>query len=198
MNRDQNQWINQINQANAAFLERINQSALPVDRAPGRRAVITCMDPRVNLEAIGLPQFGPDGSGDSSIRVIRTIGGLAERRSLVVGLFLAGIREIAVVMHTDCGNSLAYSKIDLIVANMEKSVESDRLARFKAEIGQPFAEKLRDWLGAFADPYEAVKKEAAAIKALPFAPADLIVHGLVYDLATGAVETVVNGYEGRV
>lgn len=191
-------WLEEITQANAEFLDRINPAALPLERVPGRRAVITCMDPRVNLEAIGMPQFGPDGSGSSSVRIIRTIGAISEQRSLVVGLFLAGIREIAVVMHTDCGNSLAYSKCDLIAENVEKSVDPVRLARFKEEIGQPFAEKLRAWLGAFADPYEAVREETAAIKELPFAPGDLIVHGLVYDLASGRVETVVNDYEGRV
>ena len=66
--------------------------------------------------------------------------------------------------------------------------------RFKAALGEPFRERLREYLKAFPDPFEAVEKEVSAIKELPFAPDNLVVHGLVYTLATGAVEVVVDGY----
>ena len=42
---------------------------------------------------------------------------------------------------------------------------------------------------------QAVRKEVQAIKDHPFTPGSLIVHGLVYDLPSGAIEVVVNGYE---
>ena len=69
------------------------------------------MDPRINLNACGIEPFAPDGAGLSEVRVIRTIGGMAEDRSLIVGIHLAGIREIAFVMHTDCGNCLAKAEV---------------------------------------------------------------------------------------
>lgn len=45
----------------------------------------------------------------------------------------------------------------------------------------------------FDDPYEAVRDEIASIQSLAFVPSDLIVHGLVYTLATGEVDVVVDG-----
>jgi len=40
-----------------------------------------------------------------------------------------------------------------------------------------------------------VVQEVNAIKKLDFVPDSLIVHGLVYDLLSGKVEVIVNGYE---
>jgi carbonic anhydrase len=188
-------WLDTVLQANARFRARIRPERLPVQRAPGTVAVITCMDPRVNLEAIGIPPFAEDGARDSSIRVIRTIGGMADARSLVIGMFLAGVREFAVLMHTDCGCCLAHSRIDTIMENMEKRLDPDRLQAFRETIGEPFRENLRTWLKAFEDPRDAVQQEVAAIRALPFMPPDVAIHGLVYEVSSGNVEVVVNGYQ---
>ena len=185
-------WLDTAIASNAKFRERSEK--LPTQRTPGTVAVITCMDPRVNLEAIGIPPFTPEGEGNSSVRIIRTIGARAEKRSLLIGLFLAGIREIAVLMHTDCGCCAAYDKMDAIVERLYQNVEPARLKRFMDQVGEPFPERLRAWLGAFSDPYTAVRQEVDTIKALPFVPRQLLVHGLVYDLATGKVDVVVNGY----
>lgn len=186
-------WLDRIIAANEDFRARIQPEKLPVERTPGP-AVITCMDPRVNLESIGIPGFTAGGEGASPVRIIRTLGGMAENRSLLVGIFLAGFREIVLVMHTDCGCCLAYSKIDTIVENMHKRLPAERLGQFKAEIGEPFTERLRSYLKAFEDPREAVKQEVECIREMPFIPDDLVVHGLLYELATGKIEVVVNGY----
>ena len=195
MSTPQPRWLDEVAKANEQFRARIAPDRLPVQRQPGSVAVITCMDPRVNLEALGVAQFGPQGESQSPVRVIRTLGGMAESRSLLVGMFLAGIREFALLAHTDCGCMLAHAKIDTIIANMEKRLEPGQLARVKAEVGEPFRDHLIEWLKAFSDPREAVRKEAAAVRALPFMPRDVPVHGLVYDLETGRVEVAVNGYE---
>ena len=44
---------------------------------------------------------------------------------------------------------------------------------------------------AVSDPRAAVAVDVAAIKDNPFLPADFIVSGLVYDVRTGLIETVV-------
>ena len=98
MNEAKNQWLESILLDNARFRKRISLDRLPVQRTPGALAVITCMDPRINLEAIGIPGFTQHGSGTSSVRIIRSIGAMAEPRSLVIGIFLAGIREVVVLM----------------------------------------------------------------------------------------------------
>ena len=195
MEGTERRWLDAILSENERFTKRIAPDALPVQRTPGSTAVITCMDPRINLESMGIPGFTEQGGTDSAVRVIRTIGGMAEPRSLVVGIFLAGIREIAVVMHTDCGCSLAHARIDAIIESMNDMVPEPRMQAFKAAVGgEPFRENLMKWLKTFEEPREAVKREIAAIKALPFLPDGMILHGLVYDLATGGIEVVVNGY----
>lgn len=194
MKTSPNNWLEQIIEANHAFTTRIEVDALPVARQPGP-AIITCMDPRVNLEAIGIPQFAQNGSGTSSVRIIRTIGGIAEHRSLLIGLFLAGIREIVVLIHTDCGCCLAHSRIDTLIENMQKSLSPADFEAYKSQFPDPFSNALRTDLKTFDDPYIAVAKEVSRIKNLIFTPDDLIVHGLVYDLQSGKVEIIVNGYE---
>lgn len=186
-------WLESIKEANRAFTDRVSADDLPTARAPGP-AVITCMDPRVNLGALGIPGFAEDGSNDSAVRIIRTLGGMAEERSLIVGMFLANISEIVVLMHTDCGCCLAYKNIDTIISRMQKRLSEEAFGSFKGRIGEPFRENLLAHLKAFEDPFEAVIKEVVAIKALPYAPENLVVHGLVYGLETGEAEVVVDGY----
>jgi carbonic anhydrase len=195
MSKTDLRWLDTMLVENAAFRGRVQPEKLPVQRTPGSVAVITCMDPRVNLEAIGIPGFTHQGEGPSSVRVIRTIGAMAEPRSLVIGIFLAGIREIALVMHTDCGCCLAFSQIDRIIDNMQKHLTLSQWQEFKHTVGEPFRENLRAWLKAFEDPRVALTREIAMLKALPFMPQNVIVHGLLYELVSGNIEVVLNGYE---
>lgn len=188
-------WLKEICEANGRFREQADIDILPTERQPCPYAVVTCMDPRVNLESIGIQPFTLNGELRSQIRVIRTIGGMGENRSLVVGIHLAGFKEIAVIMHTDCGCSLAYHKVDKIIENMEATLGANKLTDVKKTIGEPFRENLLEWLHAFQDPREAVKKEVETIKESPFVPETLIIHGLVYNLLSGSIEVVVNGYE---
>ncbi len=186
-------WLEHIRESNHRFLQQVSETSLPTTRAPGP-AVITCMDPRVNLAAIGIPKFAENGGNDSAVRIISTLGGMAEERSLLVGIFLASISEIIVLMHTDCGCCLAHKNIDLIIDRMHERLPEEDLEDYEQMLGEPFRERLQERLKTFEDPFEAVEREVAAIKALPYTPDDLIVHGLVYTLATGKVEVVVNGY----
>ncbi len=187
-------WLDEIRQANRRFEGRDTPEALPVARAPCPYAVVTCMDPRVNLEALGVPGFTAAGAARSQVRVIRTIGAMSEARSLVIGIFLADFKEVALVVHSDCGCCLAHSKIDKIIEAMDARLEPRQFAAMRSRVGEPFRAKLLAWLKAFEDPREAVQREIADLKAEPFMPADLVLHGLVYELATGKLEVVVDGY----
>lgn len=185
-------WLEEILAANETFVRRVDPAALPVARAPGT-AVVTCMDPRVNLEAVGIPAFGEDGSGASTTRIIRTLGGRAEARSLLAAVYLAGVSETAVLMHTDCGCCLAEANIGVIAERLQGRLGGERLRAFKARLGSPFERGLLEYLQTFSDPYRAVAEEVATIRDLPFMPGDVVVHGLVYTLKTGRVEVVVDG-----
>ena len=195
MTEKQSTWLDGIVAANAAFIGRVHIDKLPVARTPSPYAVITCMDPRVNLECIGIRPFGDEGEGRSHVRVIRTIGGMSDSRSLVIALFLAGVQELAIVMHTDCGCCLAASKIDTIVQNLERTLGNARFGHFRAQIGEPFGERLGIWLKVFRDPRDAVRREVQLVRGLPFVPESVPVHGMVFELATGKIDVVVNGYD---
>jgi carbonic anhydrase len=181
-------WRNAITDANRAFLDRVTPARLMKD-GPSGRAVIACKDPRVNLAAIGIPPFGADGHQNSHVAIIRTAGARVDERSLLIGVFLAEIAELLILGHTDCGVAQADAEIETITARMQARVEPDELETFRDHIGHTDAD-LKRWLKTFTDPYEAVRTEIEFIRSLPFAPADLVVHGAVYDVTTGAVDFV--------
>ncbi len=197
MSEQSERWLDRLRERNDAFQRGIDIDKLPVARSPGRFALITCMDPRINLTALGIEPFAPDGAGVSEVRVIRTIGAMAEDRSLIVGIHLAGIREIAWVMHTDCGNCLVKAKIDKVVESLSTRIDQADYSDFRASIGEPFPDKLIEHLKAFDDPRQAVRQEVDRVRRKPFVPNDMVLHGLVYELETGRLEVVVDGYAPR-
>jgi carbonic anhydrase len=178
-------WLEEVAEANRAFVAGVDR--LP-QRGPGHRAVITCMDSRINLAAIGMPGF----DDDPQVRIIRTLGAQVEPYALLVGIFLAGFREILVLGHTDCGCAMAHHSIATIQERMAEELEPDRLATFIDSVGSGEAD-LQAWLRTFEDPRAGVTREVAYIASLPFVPSQVIVHGMIYDVDTGSVELVVDG-----
>jgi len=77
---------------------------------------------------------------------------------------------------------------------MIKQLEPETLKIFRASIGEPFRERLLDWLKAFEDPQKAVKKEVEDLRNYYNIPKDLVIHGLVYDLFTGKISVVVHAF----
>lgn len=153
------------------------------------------MDPWINVETAGIRPFNAKGEIQSQVRTIGTLGGMGDSRSLAVGIHLAGFKAVAVIMHTDCGCALAHQKIDTIIENMKKSLPATEWEAVKRLSGEPLRENLIEWLLAFQDPHQAVQEEVAAITRSPFTPESLAVQGRVYDLASGRLDIVVNGYE---
>ena len=194
MPQSEDRWLAHILSRNSAFREGLDPGALPPARTAGRFGLITCMDPRITPAALGIAPFAAGGAGTSSVRIIRTIGAMAEDRSLIVGIHLSGIREFAIVMHTDCGNCLAKAKIATIADSLRATMGPRDHAAFQESLAAPGQQGLLDFLKAFDDPYEAVAQEVAAVRAKAFVPRDVVVHGLVYDLATAKLDLVVDGY----
>jgi len=138
--------------------------------------VIGCADPRVDpAHVLGL--------ADGEALVIRNIGGRYTPATLQT---MATLRMIAqaegaapgpgfnliVLQHTDCGITRLGGHPDLLATTFGID-EADLPAK------------------AVSDPRAAVAVDVAAIKDNPFLPAEFIVSGLVYDVATGLIETVV-------
>jgi carbonic anhydrase len=180
---EENTWLSDILTANETFFKNMDLDKLITKRSPGPYAILTCMDPRINLEAIGISPFSEKAERASQVRIIRT-----------VARYLAGLKELVIMKHTDCGNSLAYKKIDVLLENMTKQLKPEQLERFRSSIGEPFKENLLNWLKAFEDPQQAVKRQVEDLRNYPIIPEDLVIHGLVYDIFTGKISVVVNGY----
>jgi carbonic anhydrase len=138
--------------------------------------VIGCADPRVDpAHVLGL------ANGDAL--VIRNIGGRYTPATLQTMATLRMIAQVEgaapgpgfhliVLQHTDCGITRLDGHPELLATTFGID---------EAEVPAK----------AVNDPRAAVAVDVAAIKDNPFLPADFIVSGLVYDVHTGLIETVV-------
>lgn len=174
----------------------VQQNSLPViGHAPRKRmAVVTCMDcrlVRVFEQALGLER------GD--VLELRTAGATISEpereggasdliRSLAGGIYLLGVREIAVIGHTQCG--LAHANSTVLTASMQAlGVDPQELIE-KEELGG--VNGLVSWLGAFDDVHVNVKEVVNVIRSSPYLP-KIPVHGLVIDITTGKLEMIDRG-----
>jgi len=172
------------------------QEQLPIiGHAPRRHmAVVTCMDCRLVRmfeQALGLER------GD--VLELRTAGAtiaMPEReegandliRSLAGGIYLLGVREVAVIGHTQCG--LSHIDPAAVTASMQALGVDPRQVIEKEGLGN--MDGLLRWLGAFNDVHINVKEVVNVIRRSAFLP-KLPIHGLVIDINTGKLEMVERG-----
>ena len=142
-----------------------------------RTLIIGCVDPRV--DPMDILKLKP---GEAA--VIRNVGGrinpaMLETLGLLRAVSKAAGQEVGagwnliVLHHTDCGIVGCYKHApDLLARHM--GVARDQLEAL-----------------AINDPYEAVAVDVAALRATPQLPDAFTLSGLVYDVATGKIETVV-------
>jgi carbonic anhydrase len=152
---------------NERYTEAFDRSALTAAPLTGL-AILACMDARLDVEeALGLR------TGDA--HVIRNAGGLATDdaiRSLIVSQQLLGTDEIVVIGHTGCG-----------LLGIDEQGLRDHL---RASSGR----SLDISFGSFPDLEASIREQVdrlrthAWLKRVP-------VHGLVFDVATGALREVV-------
>jgi carbonic anhydrase len=168
----------------------VQQNKLPIiGHTPRKRmAVVTCMDCRlvqmfeqvlglergdvIELRTAGATISEPDREGGLNDLI----------RSLAGGIYLLGVREVAVIGHTDCG--LARADPTMLIASMQ-ALGVDP---------QPLIEKAgpKSWIGAFDDVHVNVKEVVDVIRNSPYLP-KIPVHGLVIDIETGKLEMVERG-----
>jgi carbonic anhydrase len=138
--------------------------------------VIGCVDPRVAPSAVLGVELG-------EAAVIRNVGGrvtpgllreLAMLRKVTqaMGGDIGPGWELIVLHHTDCGITRLTGAPDLLTGFFE--VDEAQL-RHKA----------------VTDPRAAVAVDVAALQAEPWLSGEVLVSGLVYDVETGRVETIV-------
>src|SRR5260370_41386051 len=166
-----------------------------IGHAPRKHmAVVTCMDCRLVTmfeQALGLER------GD--VLELRTAGATISEpereggasdliRSLAGGIYLLGVREVAVIGHTNCG--LAHADPKVLTASMQALGVNPQELIEKEELGG--VKGLVSWLGAFDDVHVNVKEVVNVIRSSPYLP-KIPVHGLVIDINTGKLEMIDRG-----
>ena len=140
-----------------------------------KTVVVGCVDPRVDPEAILGTELG-------EVAVIRNVGGrvtpavleeLAMLRSVTqsAGADLGEGWQLIILQHTDCG-----------IARIADDVESLATYLGVAPEGVPATH--------VPDPHAAVARDMEVLLAETRLGAGIAVSGMVYDVATGVVETV--------
>ncbi len=185
--------IDEILDHNERFVQQNTLSS--IGHAPRRRmAVVTCMDCRLVQmfeQALGLER------GD--VLELRTAGATISKperadgandliRSLAGGIYLLGVREVAVIGHTQCG--LAHANPTALTASMQALGVDPQALIEKEKLGN--VQGLMNWLGAFDDVHINVKEVVNVIRDSPYLP-KIPVHGLVIDINTGELEMVDRG-----
>jgi carbonic anhydrase len=163
-------------QRNAEFAERSFTPDLKI--IPSLRTmIIGCVDPRV--DPMDILKLEP---GEAAI--IRNVGGRVMPSLLQTLAILGTVTKasgveigsgwnLIVLHHTQCGIIGAYHHAPAMLAKY-MGVAEDGLDAL-----------------AITDPYKAVAVDVAALKANPNLPGGFMVSGLVYDVDTGLVKTVV-------
>lgn len=148
-------------------------------------AALTCIDVRLNHllpDLLGLPE--------AQFIWLRNAGNIitgpfsSTMRSLAMACAIKGAREITIIGHSDCqvGKTTAMQLLDRLAA---LGVERHRLP-----------ENLVDYFGLFGSERQNVMRAVEFVRASPLIGAQVPVHGLLIDVKTGRLESVINGYEG--
>ncbi len=176
--------IDDILKFNKQFVADKAYEPFITDKFPAKKlAILTCMDTRLTVllqEALGLK------NGDA--KIIKNAGGLilSEKdsaiRSLLVGIYELGVKEIMVVHHSTCGAChMSYSEFKPHM--QEHGISEEVLAQWEAK-------GVADWLEGFHDTEASVRKTMAAIVNHPLVPKDIMVRGFIIDSVTGALTEI--------
>ena len=142
-------------------------------------AVLTCIDARVNPIRIFHLNIG-------DIIILRNAGNRITEdviRSIMVAI-TAGITEIVVLGHSDCKmTKITREQVRDAIQKMGGTLDPFTLLRFN------------EWLGTFSNEELNVGEQVARLRAHSNIPPQFLIHGLLYDIETGSLKVVVNGYE---
>ena len=176
--------IDDILRFNREFVASKAYEPYITDKFPARKlAVLTCMDTRLTEllpKALGLR------NGDA--KIIKNAGGLilsetdSAIRSLLVGIYELGVKEVMVVHHSTCGAChMSYSEFKPHM--LEHGIPEAVLQAWEAK-------GVAQWLEGFHDTEASVRKTVAAIVNHPLVPGDVVVRGFIIDSVTGELTEV--------
>jgi len=164
--------VDTLLERNTAFAAERFEVLPPIPES--RTLIITCADIRVDPAHILGLELGQAG-------VIRNVGGRVTPATVQMLAMLAAVAategaagdwELVLLQHTDCGMTRLAAYPDLLADYF--GIETDVLA------GK-----------CVPDPRRAVEVDIAELAANPAFPSNLTISGLVYDVVTGGITTVV-------
>jgi carbonic anhydrase len=165
----------------------------PLSKKSSKRVVIfTCMDTRLVdfLEpALGLKRGDAQMIKNAGATLVDPGGGVV--RSLVVAIHGLGCEEVFVIGHTDCG----MGQID------EEAMRRTMIERgVPSEAIEALHPSLHEWIGGFYNPSANVERVVGLLRTNPLIPANVPIHGMMFDPASGQLKLLVEGYTpaGRV
>ncbi len=141
-----------------------------VSPRPGKHlAILTCMDTRITLAAMGLVQ--------QDAHMLRNAGGIVTDdalRSLIVSHYFLGTNEVMVINHTDCG--------------LMKKNEHEMQSFVEKEAGLAASAPVRFY--AFHDVEKNVREQLAKLRSHSWVREELTIRGFVFDVKTGKLQEV--------
>lgn len=132
-------------------------------------AILTCMDTRLSLHALGLePQ---------DAHMIRNAGGIVTDdalRSLLISHYLLETNEVMVINHTDCG--------------LMKATEEELHEKIERAAGLPPSSPVR--FHAFRDVEANVREQLEKLDSHSWVRKEMKIRGFVFDVSTGSLREV--------
>jgi carbonic anhydrase len=161
--------IDEVLLANERYLPEHSPHAFsPIPKK--QLAVLTCMDTRLTLRALGLQ--------DGDAHVIRNAGAIVTEdalRSLLVSQHLLGTREFMIIAHTDCG--------------LTKSTDDELLSMMESRSGTPVFAPSR--FHTFTNVENNVRTQLRKLRSHPWIDPQTPVRGFVFDVKSGRLNEVV-------
>ena len=142
-------------------------------------AILTCTDTRLNPIRIFHINVG-------DAEILRNAGNQITDdtiRSLSTAI-TNGVNEIVILGHTDC--SLTKVSAQQVIRTLRNLGAALNLTSFITS---------NEWLGMFSDEEINVRDQVVKLRSSPIIPANVPIHGLLFNVTTGTVKVVVNGYK---
>lgn len=178
--------IDEILQYNKSFVENKGYVKYITDKYPDKRiAIVSCMDTRLTEL---LPAALGFKNGDA--KIIKNAGGIISHpfgsvmRSLLIGIYELGIKEILVIGHTDCGARYTDSQ------KMIEKMKAYGITQQNIDLIKYCGIDFDLWLGGFTDLDCSIIKSVELIRKHPLVPAEIMIYGLVIDSVTGELKKV--------
>lgn len=179
--------LQEILDNNQAFLTQ-NYFSATISKYPQKKfALLTCMDTRlVELinSALGIRRGDAKMIQNAGTSMIEDMGETV--KSLLLAIYIFDIKEIFIVGHYDCGVALTTSK-DILHNMRSRGVSEQQLKLIEKD--------FQVWLDPYTDPAKNVLTVIKKLKANPFIPNDIPIHGLIIDPHTGKLDLLADGYK---